>query len=195
MKITRRQLRNIIKEATTSSGTSRGGSLQRDKEAVYSIIYVAEYIRVYREILYLSIFKMLKQSGKPRLDTNFKAINALEDLEGSFKRAIMAWPSTFDAIVEDSQNDGIEKEAEDAAKFDFQESAYAGIEEVDLLINQQTPIGVSAIDAMRKIGHSGSDIAVITRTVPFLKSLMDDDQTLAVFDEIDSHPTMRQTNW
>ena len=196
MKITKRQLRRIVETITAYGGTS-GGGFQPDKEAAYAIIYTAEYVRVYAEVLYLSIFKMLKQAGKPRTDTNFKAINALEDLESVFKDVILSWDGPkFDVIVEDSKSDGIEAEAETAAKLDFQESVYTGIQEVDRLINQQTPMGMSAIDALKKLGHSKRGfIAVINRTVPFLLSLLDDDVTLAIFDELDSHPSLRQTRW
>ncbi len=196
MKITRKQLRRIV-ETITAYGGSSTGDYQPDKEAVYAIIYTAEYVRVYAEILYLSIFKMLKQAGESRTDTKFKTINALEDLESVFKDIILSWEGPkYDMIVEDAKSDGIEAEAEAAAKLDFQESVYTGIQKVERLINQQTPIGMSAIDALKKLGHSKRGfIAVINRTVPFLLSLMDDDTTLAIFDELDSHPTLRQISW
>ena len=188
MKLTKRQLRRIIEQAIHSDGQA-----ERNKEAAYTLIYTAEYVREQTEVLYDAIWSMLTKTKQTRYDTRFKAVNALEDLGSALNMSIMALPDEkFNEIIDDSQSNGIENEASDLAKFDFSESAYKPIKEIDRLINQGTPMGMSVIDAMRHVGDPESNIGVAQRSTQFLVSLMDDDQTLEVFDKLDSHPMYRE---
>ena len=53
MKITRRQLRMIIKEAVVAS--------DQDKEAAFAIIYTSDYIQTYMERAYNAFFQYSKK--------------------------------------------------------------------------------------------------------------------------------------
>ena len=52
------------------------------------------------------------------------------------------------------ETDSITQEAEDDMNEDFEKGAYKGIEEIERLINVQTPIGPSAVDAMNRYASS-----------------------------------------
>ena len=83
--------------------------------------------------------------------------------------------------------DGIVGEAENTAKFDFQESVYKPIEEINRFITQGTPIGMSVLDAVRNYQLQLDNKArPIQAALDELMALMNDDQVLATLDQLDA---------
>ena len=72
-------------------------------------------------------------------------MNATDNLEAilaaqmrGIRRKIASLPET----------DSITKEAEQAAEADFRDNIYTCVEQMDILINRQTPVGMSAAEAL-----------------------------------------------
>ena len=53
-----------------------------------------------------------------------------------------------------AETDSIDQEAEDDMNEDFEKDVYKGIEEIERLINDQTPIGPSVVDAINQYSVS-----------------------------------------
>ena len=176
MKITRKQLRLILETAAK----------QKDKEAVFSIIYTSAYVQEYMEDLYNAMFSSLENRG---VQDDYKIVNVLEDLTTALTRPVMDLGSEYSPyrkILDAADDERIEFEANDAEKFDFEESVYLGIEKINQLINEQTPMGMGALEALRHVKDRNINIGIIRRTTDFLLSLMNDDRVLSVLDQIDS---------
>ena len=176
LKISRAQIRLILETAAK----------QKDKEAVFSIIYTSAYVQEYMEDLYNAILSTLENQGG---QNDYKIVNVLEDLTSMLTRPIMDMGSEysfFSKILDDADDEGIEFEANNAEKFDFEESVYLGVEKINRFINEQTPMGMSTVEALRHVKDNASNIGLIRRSTDFLLSLMDDDQVLSILDQIDS---------
>ena len=93
----------------------------------------------------------------------------------------------FPALMSGDEADGIVGEAEDAAQFDFRESVYKPIEEINRFITQGTPIGMSVLDAVRNYQLQLDNKArPIQTALDELMALMNDDQALATLDQLDA---------
>tara|TARA_B100002019_G_scaffold277402_1_gene277182 strand:+ start:4510 stop:5079 length:570 start_codon:yes stop_codon:yes gene_type:complete len=175
VKITRKQLRLILETAAK----------QKDKEAVFSIIYTSAYVQEYMEDLYNAIWSSFENRGE---QDDYKIVNVLEDLTSMLTRPVMDLGSEYSLYTKEldaADDEGIEFEAGNAEKFDFEESVYLGIENINRFINEQTPMGMSALEALRHVKDRKINIGLIKRTTDFLLSLMDDDRVLSVLDQID----------
>ena len=84
------------------------------------------------------------------------------------------------------------QEGQAAGQADFRESVYKYIEQIDVLVTRQTPIGMSAGEALDVFGIEGGGVSY--KDIAFLDarnliSMMDDDNILSWLDELES---MRQ---
>ena len=175
MKITRRQLRRIIKEEI----------LQGDElEAFYALIYAAQYVSRYSGSIRGARYKLINSptGGRGMADYQKKLkgyntlIAALEKLDTALLNPLMDLEAAFDAP--DAERQSIEDEAYDAALFDFREDVFKGVEEIEKLINSQTPIGMSVADALNHFVQGSLPIAATQDVV----SLMTDDNVLLFMD-------------
>ena len=78
MKITKRQLRRIIKEAVEAS--------DQDKEAAFAIIYTSDYIQGYMGRAYNAFFNIENFSTRPK-----KRANESQSIKQDFLNSSMAW--------------------------------------------------------------------------------------------------------
>ena len=149
MKITRRQLRHIIKEAMDQESKD-----PKDLEAHYAITYAQVYLVMYttrlsREGFDRSVDRYAGERQSPGYTKIIQALNtlikALGEVKGETQKHI-----DYDY----RETDSITQEAEDDMNEDFEKDAYKGIEEIERLINVQTPIGPSAVDAMNHYASS-----------------------------------------
>ena len=192
MRITRRQLRRIIKEVDEYEDIYK-----KWKEAVYVIMYIKEYVQVYMEDLYNVIHRMAREAAPddPLVRLNrpddYKPIDVLTKLTNQFNGVIVDMFNNQPALERymDSAryDDGIVGEAEGTAQTDFLESVYKPIEEINRFMTQGTPIGMSVLDALNEpgVGIPSTKAGLIQTTLDSLMALMDDDQVLAIFDQLD----------
>ena len=193
MRITRRQLRRIIKEVDEYEDIYK-----KWKEAVYAIMYIKEYVQVYMEDLYNVIHRMAQEAAPddPLVRLNrpddYKPIDVLTKLTNQFNGVIVDIGRNQPALERymDSAryDDGIVGEAEGTAQTDFLESVYKPIEEINRFITQGTPIGMSVLDALSEpgVGVPSTKAGLIQTTLDSLMALMNDDQVLAIFDQLDA---------
>ncbi len=184
MKITRRQLRRIIKEAVEAS--------DQDKEAAFAIIYTSDYIQTYMERCYNAFFQYREffkatQEQRQRVAEYqgrfLKFIDAMEKLTNAIMGEIFDLDVEYDGL-DTPERDSIEQEGTDTAKLDFGDSIYKGIEEMDKLVNQQTPVGMSVSNAF---AHFGGRIrsGLVAQRLQVIVDMMNDDQILEVMDELE----------
>ena len=89
------------------------------------------------------------------------------------------------------ERDSIEREGKDNAELDFGDSIYKGIEEMNKLVNQQTPVGMSVSNALAHFGGSqtrdGRDISnvPVAQKLQVITDMMNDDEILEVMDELE----------
>ena len=192
MRITRRQLRRIIKEADEYADIYK-----KWKEAVYVIMYIKEYVQVYMEDLYNVIHEMAQGAAPddPLVRLNrpddYKPIDALTKLTNILTAAVIEMSNMekkfLTSYLDGDEADGIVGEAEDTARFDFQESVYKPIEEINRFIIQGTPIGMSVLDAVRNYQlQLDNKVGPIQAALDELMALMNDDQVLATLDQLDA---------
>ena len=149
MKITRTQIRKIIKEAMDQESND-----PKDLEAHYAITYAQVYLvmyttRVSREGFDRSVDRYAGERQSPGFTKTMQAlktlIKALGEVKGETQKYI-----DYDY----RQTDSITQEAEDDMNEDFEKDVYIGIEEIERLINDQTPIGPSVVDAINQYALS-----------------------------------------
>ena len=82
------------------------------------------------------------------------------------------------------ERDSIEREGKDNAELDFGDSIYKGIEEMNKLVNQQTPVGMSVNNAL---AHFGGRIRseLVPQKLQVIVDMMNDDEILEVMDELE----------
>jgi len=184
MKITRRQLRKIIKEAVEAS--------DQDKEAAFAIIYTSDYIQGYMERAYNAFFQyreFFKTTQEQRKQVSeyqarfLRFIDGLEKLTNTIMDPIFTLDVEYDGL-DTPERDSIEREGSDTAKLDFGDSVYKGIEEMDKLVNQQTPVGMSVSNAL---AHFGGEISStpVAQKLQVIVDMMNDDEILEVMDELE----------
>ena len=196
MKITRRQLRRIIKEALDP--------IADQEEAAYAIIYAEAYVTKFNQYFGNAVHDrkfMTTQTMPPAI----LMMNATDDLEAilaaamrDFKRAMIAGHYTERSDPDHPLNTGpvlsglpeensIVKEAEQAAEDDFRDNLYTCVEQIDILINRQTPVGMSAVEALGVFGAEGGGIPfkdTAASDVRAITALMDNDEVLTMLDSL-----------
>lgn len=149
MKITRRQLRHIIKEAMDQDSKDI-----KDLEAHYAITYAQVYIVMYKFKLEKVGFdrSVDRYAGERQSPGYTKMMQALERLH--FALGGIKGESQKHIDYDYRETDSITQEAEDDMNEDFEKDVYKGIEEIERLINVQTPIGPSVVDAINQYASS-----------------------------------------
>ena len=169
----------------------------KDLEAHYAITYAQVYLVMYkvrlgREGFDRTVDRYAGERQSPGYTKIMQALNTLIQALGGVKG------ETQKHIDYDyKETDSITQEAEDDMNEDFEKDVYKGIEEIERLINVQTPIGPSAVDAMNhyassknpslsvQFGSGGvfSPQEVITPTQQLI-GLMRDDDVLSFLDNL-----------
>ena len=192
MKITKRQLRQIIKEAMDQESKD-----PKDLEAHYAITYAQVYLVMYKfkldsEGFDRTVDRSAGERQSPGYTKIMQALNALIKALGGIKGETQKHVDYSFA-----ETDSIDQEAEDDMNEDFEKDVYKGIEEIERLINDQTPIGPSVVDAINQysvsmnpaisvqFGSGGvfSPQEVITPTQQLI-GLMRDDDVLSFLDNL-----------
>lgn len=192
MKITRRQIRKIIKEAIDQESKD-----PKDLEAHYAINYALVYLVMYQVKLDREGFDRTvdRYAGERQSPGYTKIMQALKTLIKALGNVKGETQKHVDYSF--AETDSIDQEAEDDMNEDFEKDVYKGIEEIERLINDQTPIGPSVVDAINQysvsmnpaisvqFGSGGvfSPQEVITPTQQLI-GLMRDDDVLSFLDNL-----------
>ena len=190
MKITRRHIRRIIKEAVEAS--------DKDKEAAFAIIYTSDYIQAYMERVYNAFYQYRdffnKTQEQRKQVSEYQArfltfVDALEKLTNAIMDPIFTLDSELDGL-DTPERDSIEREGKDTAELDFGESVYKGIEEINKLVNEQTPIGMSVNAALahfptEMLNAAGFNANHFNRKLQAVLDMMNNDDILEVMDRLE----------
>ena len=84
----------------------------------------------------------------------------------------------------------VKDEGKDTAELDFKESVYKGIEEINKLVNEQTPIGMSVNAALahlptEMLNASGFNANHFNQKVQAILDMMNNDDILEVMDRLE----------
>ena len=135
MKITRRQLRMIIKEATVSGGSFE----QRMAESTLALKYIAEYIRVLHNVIQFEIGGTSHQT---------QARPMYEFFHGPIVKKLQRTAEMMEADIPESEYVAVKDEARADAKT-LDETIQQKIDNLDMYLYSQSPIGMSYVEAMR----------------------------------------------
>jgi len=175
MKITRRQLRKIISEAL--------GSNPDQEEAAYAIIYAEAYVSTFNQYFGNAAHDrkfMTPQTMPPAI----LMMDATDNLEAILAAQMRGIKREFASLPEENS---IAKEAEQAAEADFRDNIYTCVEQMDILINRQTPVGMSAAEALGVFGEEGGGVPfkdTAVSDVRAITALMDNDKVLTMLDSL-----------
>ena len=178
MKITRKQLRKLVKEALDPNANQQ--------EAAYAVIYTAGYLD--------ASDSGLGEILKTRKDLSYQtgAWEPLDDAFGNVHSVLIGGASSIkreNPELDLSEENSILREGQAAGQADFQESVYKYIEQVDVLVNRQTPIGMSAAEGLRVFGIVAGGVLMadtVASDTKALISLMDNDNVLGWLDRLES---------
>ena len=156
-------------------------------------MYLTEYVQMYMEDLYNVIHKMAQEAAPDdplvRLirPDDYKPIDALTKLTNILTAAVIEMSNMekkfLTSYMSSDEAEGIVGEAADMAQFDFQETVYKPIEEINRFITRETPIGMSVLDAVRNYQlQLDNKAGPIQAALNELMALMNDDQVLAILD-------------
>ena len=179
MRITRKQIRRIIKEAV------RGVAPRRQKEAAYAVIYTAGYLNASDADFGNLINK------NPKLGNQGDKWVPLDDALGNIHSVLVTGLTSIKNKrfpFRLPEEDAIFQEGQAAGHADFRENVYKYIEQVYALVTRETPMGMSAAQGLGVFGIEGGgipyeDTAIEDATA--LVSLMDDDNVLSWLDELE----------
>jgi len=175
MKITIRQLRRIIKEAIDPNA--------EQEEAAYAIIYADAYVSKFNQYFGNAVHdrKFMTTQTMPAAILMMDATDNLEAILAaqmrSIKRELASLP----------EENSIAKEAEQALEDDFRDNIYTCVEQMDILVNRQTPVGMSAAEALGVFGEKGGGIPfkdTAVNDVRAIIALMDNDEVLTMLDNL-----------
>ena len=149
MKHLRQYIRRLIKEEVDQISND-----PKDLEAHYAITYTQNYLvyyfsKVKRDGYDHNVDRYAGESQSPGYTKITKALSKLIKALGGVK---VETQKHVDYSF--TESDSISQEAEDAVMEDFREDVYKGIEEIERLINDQTPIGMGVVDAMNQFASS-----------------------------------------
>lgn len=183
MKNLRQYIRRIISEALDGSGNQQ--------EAAYAVIYTAGYL----DSSDTGLGQLINKN--PKLGEQGDKWIPLDDALANVHSDLIAAASAIkreNPELDLSEEISILREGQAAGQADFRESIYKYIEQVESLVNRETPMGMSAAEGLRVFGVKTlapgvtlADTAVAD--VRDLISLMDDDNVLSWLDDVDA---MRQ---
>ena len=126
----------------------------KDLEAHYAITYAQVYLVMYqvkldREGFDRTVDRYAGERQSPGFTKIMQALKTLIKALGGVKGESQKYID-----YDYTQTDSITQEAEDDMNEDFEKGAYKGIEEIERLINDQTPIGPSVVDAINQYSVS-----------------------------------------
>ena len=178
MKLTKRQLIRIIREALDGSADQQ--------EAAYAVIYTAGYL----DASDAGLGRLLRKN--PKLGEQGEKWIPLDDALSNVHSALIAGSSLIKRQNPDldlSEEAAILREGQAAGQADFQESIFKYIEQVESLITEQTPMGMSAADGLGVFGVEAGGVLMTYTAVADTKALialMDDDNVLSWLDEVEA---------
>ena len=190
MKITRKQLRQIIKEAMRpiGSATTTPAEIDTQQEAAYAAIYALGYLKGYKaglaqvknndlELYYLGFAK----ANGP----GHQLVRALKNVHETLVGGVSGITRDGSGLPE---YQSILQEGKSVGELDFMESPYKYIEQVEILVDSHTPMGMSAVEAFEAFGVEGggslmADLAAADARD--LTALLDDDNITSWLDQVD----------
>ena len=179
MKVTKRQLRQIIAEALEGD--------PNQQEAAYAVIYTEGYVQQFTEI-----FSKTLNSNQELARTKAENWIPLSDALGDIGATLVAGVrdiKTQNPDLDLSEESNVAAEGADAAKFDFASDIFKCIEQIDALVNQQTPMGMSAAEGLGVFGHEAGGASyqnTASSDAAALVSLLDNDDVLIFLDEVEN---------
>ena len=111
-------------------------------------------------------------------------MDAIDNLEAILAAQIRGFKRGLANLPEENS---IMKEAERAAEDDFRDNLYTCVEQIDILINRQTPVGMSAAEALGVFGEEGGGVPfkdTAVSDVRAITALMDNDEVLTMLDSL-----------
>ena len=178
MKITRRKLRKLIKEALDGSA-----DLQ---EAAYAVAYTNGYLAASDADFGEALRK------NPRLAEEADAWVPLDEALGNIHSVMVTGLSSIkreNPRIKLPEEGSIFQEGQAVGQADFRESVYRYIEQVEALVNRQTPMGMSAAEGLGVFGIEGGGVLykdTAAEDARALIALMDDDNVLGWLDRLES---------
>ena len=178
MRVTRRQLRSIIKEALDSSPDQQ--------EAAYAVVYATGYLDASDSELGQLINK------NPKLGNQGDKWIPLDDAMGNVHAVLIGGLRTIkneNPELDLTEESSILREGQTAGQADFRESIYKYIEQVESLITAETPMGMSAAEGLKVFGVEGGGVLMSDTAVSDVRgliALMGDDNVLSWLDEVDA---------
>jgi len=178
MKITRRQLRRIIKEAIDGSADQQ--------EAAYAVAYTSGYLAASDADFGEALRK------NPRLAEEGDAWAPLDDALSNIHSVMITGLSAIkreNTQLNLPEENSIFQEGQAAGQADFRESTYKYIEQIDVLVTRQTPMGMSAAEGLGVFGIEGGGVLykdTATSDARALIALMDNDDVLGWLDRLES---------
>ena len=177
MKRLRRYIRKIIKESAQGPD---------QLEAAYAVAYTAGYLNAsdadFGEIL----------RKNRNLSYQVGAWQPLDDALGNIHSVMITGLQSIkreNPRLSLPEERSIFQEGQFAGNADFRESVYKYIEQVDVLVTRQTPMGMSAAEGLGVFGIEGGGVLykdTATSDARELISLMDNDDVLGWLDRLES---------
>ncbi len=177
MKITRRQLQQLVSESMAQN--------PRQQEAAYAIIYTAGYL----EASDSELGNILR--NYPELGEQADKWVPLDEAFGNLNAVMIGGASAIKRQyrgLDLSEEISVLREGVAAGQSDFRESVYRYIEQAVTLVNRQTPIGMSAAEALGIFGIEGGGVLFRDTAIAdarHLLSLMNDDNVLSWLDALE----------
>jgi len=177
-KITRRQLRKIIKEALDGNADQQ--------EAAYAVAYTNGYLSASDADFGEALRK------NPQLAEEGDAWVPLDAALGNIHSVMVTGMSSIkreNPRIQLPEEGSIFQEGQAAGQADFRESIYKYIEQVEALVNRQTPMGMSAAEGLGVFGIEGGGVLykdTAAEDARALIALMDDDNVLGWLDRLES---------
>tara|TARA_B100001248_G_C27217173_1_gene378584 strand:- start:105 stop:665 length:561 start_codon:yes stop_codon:yes gene_type:complete len=178
MKITRRQLRRIVKEAIDPNADQQ--------EAAYAVAYTSGYLAASDA----DFGEILRKNG----DLSYQ-VGAWEPLDNALGNIHAVMVTGLQSIKRENtrlslpEERSIFQEGQAAGQEDFRENVYKYIEQVNNLVTSQTPIGMSAAKGLDVFGIEGGGVSYKDTAISdarALISLMDNDDVLGWLDRLES---------
>jgi len=177
VKITKRQLRKIIKEAL-------GG--RPNHEAAYAVVYAAGYLDASDQEFGRLINK------NPKLGQQGDKWVPLDDALGNINAVLIAGVRSIkneNPHIQLPEEDSVYQEGVAAGLADFRENIFKYIEQIDSLVTRETPMGMSAAEGLGVFGVEGGGVLFRDTALQDsrdLISLMDNDSVLSWLDEVEA---------
>ena len=177
MKNLRHYIRKIIKEAAARTD---------QLEAAYAIIYAEAYVTKFNQYFGNAVHDrkfMTTQTMPPAM----LMMDATDNLEAILAAGMRGFKRENSVLANLPEENSITKEAEQAAQDDFRDNIYTCVEQIDILINRQTPVGMSAVEALSVFGEEGGGVPfkdTAASDARAITALMDNDEVLTMLDSL-----------